>query len=85
MWGAGDGDANKEDIRLSQSEGFHVQTPSHVPNLAHCGNKCTVVQTSCPAGEVPVLHVAWVVPLDDDTLADSSNVPLTGVPRQMVH
>jgi hypothetical protein len=58
MWGAGDGDAGKEHIQLSQSVEYHVQTLSHVPSLPRDGNKYTVAQTSCPADEVPVLLAA---------------------------
>jgi hypothetical protein len=58
MWQAGDGDAGKEDIQLSQFGEYHVQTLSYVPSLPQYGNKYTVAQTSCPAGEVPVLLVA---------------------------
>jgi len=58
MWGAGGIDAGKVDVQLLQSEEYHVQALIYVPSLPHYGNKYTVAQTSCPAGEVPVLFVA---------------------------
>lgn len=78
-----------EDVQLSQSGVHHVQTLCLVPTLLLSGSRCNVAQTLYLVDEALVLlgghGFALIVLLGNDSPAGSSTIPLTEVPRHLVH